>query len=98
LATFEKKRNEKANEKFEMKLESEACKVCNWKWQGKLAEEQYLEKQEDKSGYCYIDLWNEDTEAGKEEVETKECEDNESGVSNNKENVNREENDDTESF
>jgi len=50
--------NEKSNEEFEIKSEkkSEACTVCNQKRQIKQAEKQYLEKQEDKSSYCYIDL------------------------------------------
>jgi len=92
--------NEKSNEEFEIKSEkkSEAWTVCNQKRQIKQAEKQYPEKQEVKSGYCNIDLWNDNTEAGQEEAQNKECEDDEYAVSNNKENVNREENDKTEEF
>jgi len=58
---------------------------------------QHLEKQE-KGSFCCIDLWNEDTEAQKEEAENKECKDDESVVSDNKENVNKEENKRQKSF
>jgi len=48
--------------------------------------------KEEKGNYCYIDLWQEDFEEDREEVEKKECQGVESLVGNDKENANREEN------
>jgi len=62
--------NGKASEESEMKSEKEReeCTACKQKRQIKPTEEECYERQEEK-GYCYIDLWNEDFEAVKEEDE-----------------------------
>ena len=89
-----KPRNEKANEEIVIKSEKqrEACTVCDQKRQKNQGKGQCLENQEEKGSYCYINLWKEDIEEVREEVEKKDWEGAESLVGDKKENANREEN------